>query len=139
MHEREMTIETLSRDRMIRRAVADYFAALRAMEARTWVYAFARDAVADDPSEPEPVRGEIALGSWLERLWEPFEELSVGEDLVSVDAGGAAVKWTGRGLGVSGREVTFEGIDVFDVDGRGKIRRVRRFWDPTRVMAVLAG
>ena len=51
----------------------------------------------------------------------------------------AAVKWTGQLTAKNGRSLTFEGIDVLDVNDEGKIQAVRAYWDPVPVLAVLQG
>ena len=133
-----LAIEGMSHERLARRTIADYFAALRAMEVDAWVYTFSGDAVVCDPCLERPARGRREVAVLLAKLWEPFEDLSVGEDVVVLDSTGGAVKWTGRGIGTSGREASFEGIDVFELDAEGKIRRLRRLWDPSRVLGRLA-
>ena len=50
---------------------------------------------------------------------------------------GAAVKWTGHGTSTSGREVNFEGIDIFEVNDDGKIQTVRAYWNPAEMIAQL--
>jgi steroid delta-isomerase len=47
------------------------------------------------------------------------------------------VKWTGRGTGKNGRTVTFEGIDILEVNAAGKIQTIKGYWDPAAMMAEL--
>jgi steroid delta-isomerase len=48
-----------------------------------------------------------------------------------------AVKWTGRGVGKNGREVTCEGIDIFEINEALKIKTLRVYWHPAALMAQL--
>jgi steroid delta-isomerase len=56
---------------------------------------------------------------------------------VFVAGNGAAVKWTGRGTSTNGKEVKFEGIDVFEVAEDGKIQNVWAYWNPAEMIAQL--
>ena len=47
---------------------------------------------------------------------------------------GAAVRWAGSGRGRNGKDVTFRGIDVFALDGEGRITTLDAYWDAAPVM-----
>jgi len=118
-------------------AVAEYFAAIRAMDPDRWVRTFAEDAQSQDPVGTPPMRGHAALHKFLTGVFSLFQELGLAEDHVFVSGNSAAVKWTGRGRGRNGASVTFEGVDVIDCNADGKIISVRAFWDPAPVMAAV--
>lgn len=46
-----------------------------------------------------------------------------------------AIKWTGHGTAKNGKQATFSGIDVIDLNDAGKIQHLRAFWDPGALMA----
>ena len=117
------------------KAVADYFAAIRAMDVNQWLSTFAEDAVTNDPVGSPPLNGHAALRQFFEGIAGAFEKIGLFEDQVFINGNEAAVKWTGRGTGKNGREVTFEGIDVFEVNDEGKIKTVRGYWNPAAMMA----
>lgn len=119
------------------KAVADYFAAIRAMDVDGWLSTFAEDAVTNDPVGAPPLNGHAALRQFFEGIAGAFEKVGLFEDQVFINGNEAAVKWTGRGTGKNGREVTFEGIDVFEVNDEGKIKTVRGYWNPAAMMAEL--
>ncbi|HEV2912534.1 MAG TPA: nuclear transport factor 2 family protein [Pyrinomonadaceae bacterium] len=123
---------------LIQKAVADYFAATRAMDSARWVATFSEDAVSYDPAAP-PARGHEALRLFFESIAGAFREVGLTEDNVFIVGREAAVKWTGRGVGRNGREVVFEGIDIFEVNDAGKIQTVRAYWNPAALMAQLQG
>ena len=118
-------------------AVAEYFAAIRAMDAERWVATFAEDGQSEDPVGAPPMVGHEALRQFMTGITGAFESVGLTEDSVFVAGNSAAVKWTGRGRGKNGADVVFEGIDVIDCDADGKIVKVRAFWDPGPVMAAL--
>ena len=123
---------------MIHKAVADYFAATRAMDADAWVATFADDAVSYDPAAP-PARGHEALRQFFLGIAGAFSRVGLTEDNVFIVGREAAVKWTGRGVGKNGREVIFEGIDIFEINDAGKIQTIRAYWNPAALMAQLKG
>ncbi|MBI2822134.1 MAG: nuclear transport factor 2 family protein [Acidobacteria bacterium] len=123
----------------IEKIVADYFAAIRAMNADAWVATFAEDGISHDPVGNPPMRGHAELRRFLEGIAGAFNTVGLTENHVFVSGDGAAVKWTGRGVGRNGREVTFEGIDVFQVNAHGKIQTVWAYWDAAALMAQLQG
>lgn len=121
---------------MVQKAVADYFAATRAMDAQAWVETFAEDGTSYDPVAP-PATGHAALRQFFEAIAGIFSRVGLTEDNVFVKENEAAVKWTGRGVGHNGREVVFEGIDIFEINEAGKIQTVRAYWNPATLMAQL--
>ncbi len=124
-------------DTPCKQAVAEYFAALRAMDVDRWINTFAPDAQSQDPVGTPPMRGHAALRDFLTGILGLFQQVGLTEDQVFLAGNSAAVKWTGKGTGRNGAEVTFEGIDVIDCNPEGKIIAVRAFWDPGPVMAAI--
>lgn len=124
---------------VIEKTVRDYFAAIRAMDADAWVATFAEDAISHDPVGSPPMRGHAELRRFFEGIASAFNKVGLTENHVFVCGDGAAVKWTGRGVGKNGREVTFEGIDVFQVNVQGKIQTVWAYWDLAALMTQLQG
>lgn len=118
-------------------AVAEYFAALRAMDVDRWVDTFAPDAVSHDPVGAPAHNGHAAIRAFLTGVVSLFETFGLTEDRVFLAGNSAAVKWTGCGIGRNGRSVTFEGIDVIECDGEGKIIAVYAYWDPTPVVTAV--
>jgi steroid delta-isomerase len=122
---------------LTQKIISEYFAALRAMDASAWVSTFAPDAVTYDPVGAPPNVGHAALRQFFEAVAGGFEKVGLFEDHVFIVGREAAVKWTGRGVGKNGREVTFEGIDVFEINDEGKIQSIRAYWNPAAMMAQL--
>jgi steroid delta-isomerase len=116
--------------------VAEYFAALRAMDVERWVNCFAPDAVSHDPMGAPPMHGHDVLRGFLTHINGSFASVSLQEDNVFASGNSAAAKWTGKVVSKSGETVTFEGIDVITCNDEGKIALVHAYWDPSSVMAV---
>ena len=121
----------------ISRAVRAYFLAIRAMDADAFANTFAEDGTTCDPMGTPPISGRPAIREFLQSICKNFKSVALNEDAVFVAGNGAAVKWTGSGTSASGKEVKFEGIDVFEVNQDGKIQNVWAYWNPAEMIAQL--
>ena len=128
--------EQISPDR-VSRAVRGYFLAIRAMDPQAFANAFAEDGTTYDPVGTPGITGRQAIREFLESICQNFKTVGLTEDSVFVAGNGAAVKWTGKGTSSGGREVNFEGIDVFEVNQDGKIQTIHAYWSPAEMIAQL--
>ena len=128
--------EQISPDR-VSRAVRGYFLAIRAMDPQAFANAFAEDGTTYDPVGTPGITGRQAIREFLESICKNFKTVGLTEDSVFVAGNGAAVKWTGKGTSSGGREVNFEGIDVFEVNQDGKIQTIHACWNPAEMIAQL--
>jgi steroid delta-isomerase len=122
---------------VVSKAIKTYFAAIRAMDIPAIVNTFAEDAVSHDPVGAQPIEGHQKLTEFFQSITAAFKEVGLTEDQVFVAGTGAAVKWTGSGISKQGNNVRFEGIDVFEVNEAGKIRRLYAYWNPAEMVAQL--
>jgi steroid delta-isomerase len=122
----------------IRQSINDYFGAISALDCEAWIAAFAADAVSYEPGGP-PLEGHDALRMFFNGVAGGFETIEMKPDQIFPVGNEAGVKWSARGTGKNGREVSFEGIDVFAVNEAGKIQAVRAYWNPAAMMAELMG
>ena len=121
----------------ISRAVRAYFLAIRAMDPEAVASTFAEDATTYDPVDSPGITGRDAIREFFSSIYKNFKSVALTEDSIFVAGDGAAVKWTGKGTSANGKNVNFEGIDVFEVDADGKIRTVRAYWNPAEMIAQL--
>jgi steroid Delta-isomerase len=121
----------------VSRVVRAYFLAIRAMDAEAFANTFAEDGTTRDPVDAPPITGRESIRGFLQSIGENFKSVSLEEDSIFVSGNGAAVKWSGKGTSNSGREVKFEGIDVFEVNADGKIQNVWAYWNPAEMIAQL--
>ena len=117
--------------------VAEYFAAIRAMDTDRCVAVFAPDAEQHDPVGAPVNVGHEAIRAFFVGIFTGFRTVGLTENNVFVNGTSAAVKWTGEGIGQNGKPVSFEGVDVIDCNEEGKIVLVRAFWNPAPVMSIL--
>ena len=118
-------------------AVAEYFAAIRAMNVERLMNVFTPDAELHDPVGTPPKIGAEVIRAFFAETFASFQLVSLKEDNVYTIGDIAAVKWTGKAVGPSGNACDFDGIDVLHCTQEGKVTLVRAFWDPTPVMALL--
>ena len=121
----------------ISHVVRAYFLAIRAMDADAFANTFAEDGTTFDPVGSPGITGRAAIREFLQSICRNFQSVGLTEDCVFVAGNGAAVKWTGRGISSNGKEVKFEGVDVFEVNEDGKIQTVRAYWNPAEMIAQL--
>ncbi len=120
-----------------RSAVAAYFAAANALDVEALVGAFAPEGTVHDPASPAPVHRREALRAFYQGVAGLFSSLEIRADGVIAAGRYVAARFNGRGVGRSGREVSFSGIDVFEVDATGRILNLWGYWDPAAVAAAL--
>ncbi len=128
--------DQISPDR-ISRAVRGYFLAIRAMDADAFANSFAEDGTTCDPMGAPPIAGRDGIREFFNSICKNFKSVALTEDSVFVAGNGAAVKWSGKGTSNSGKEVNFEGIDVFEINLDGKIQSVWAYWNPAEMIAQL--
>lgn len=126
----------VSADR-VSRAVRAYFLALRAMDAEAFANTFAEDGTTCDPMGAPPITGREGIREFFQSICKNFKSVSLEEESIFVAGNGAAVKFNGKGTSNGGKEVKFEGIDVFEVNTEGKIQNVWAYWNPAEMIAQL--
>lgn len=121
----------------ISHAVRAYFLAIRAMDPDAFANTFADDGTTFDPVGTPAITGRAALREFLTSICKNFKSVGLMEESVFVAGNGAAVKWVGRGTSITGKDVRFEGVDVFEINVDGKIQTVRAYWNPAEMIAQL--
>ena len=122
----------------VQSTVQQYFAASRSdAKVEAMVACFAPDCVNFDPAEGSALQGHAAMRQYLTTLATLFAQIGLQEDFISINGNQAAVKWTGHGITHTGTEVTFEGIDLFELNAEGQIQCLRGYWNPAALMAHL--
>ena len=128
--------EEVSADR-VSRAVRAYFLAIRAMDADAFANTFAENGTTNDPLGAPPITGRDALREFFQSICKNFKSVGLTEEQVFIAGNGAAVKWTGHGTSINGKDVNFEGIDVFEVSEDGKIQNIWAYWNPAEMIGQL--
>ena len=124
-------------EQTIRDVVQRYFGAIQAMDMDAWLACFAEDIVSHTPVGAPPVNGHDGMRLFLKQIIMTMERVSTTVDSVFVAGSGAAAKWSVEGHGRNGRDVSFEGITVFELGSAGTIQRIWAYWDPAAVFTAL--
>ncbi|MHB2020455.1 MAG: nuclear transport factor 2 family protein [Candidatus Xenobia bacterium] len=120
----------------IAQTVSAYFDAASKRDVERWLQAFSPDAENHDPLDGQPVRGHEALRQYFTMTSDVLQSFSVEADNIFVSGHGAAVKFSASAT-VRDRNVTFEGIEVFEFNAEGKIQRMWGYWNPAALLAQL--
>ncbi|MEP7336294.1 MAG: nuclear transport factor 2 family protein [Acidobacteriota bacterium] len=122
----------------VHQIIHNYFTAISTLNCEAWLNTFAADAVSHEPGNP-PLAGHEALRAFFNGVAGGFETIEMKPDQIFAVGNEAGVKWSARGTGKNGRQVAFEGVDVFAVNDAGKIQLIKAYWDPAAMMAELMG
>lgn len=122
----------------VHQIIQEYFAAISTLNCEAWIATFAADAVSHEPGNP-PLAGHDALRAFFNGVAGGFETIEMKPDQIFAVGNEAGVKWSAHGTGKNGRQVAFEGVDVFTVNDTGKIQLIKAYWDPAAMMAELMG
>jgi steroid delta-isomerase len=118
--------------------IPSYFAAIRAMDREAWVACFAPDGESHDPVGAPPHRGHAGLRAFFDAIRGAVESIALWEDFVAPAGDEVAVAWTMTGRGKNGRAFRFRGVDVFELDASGRIRRVKAYWPAGELFTLLS-
>lgn len=121
----------------IPKLIQDYFAATRAMDVEAYLAAFAPDAINHDPVGGEPLKGHEAMRQFFLGISGLFDRVGLTEEFVTVAGNEVAVKWRGEGISKNGKDIVFEGIDIFELNSDGLIQTLKAYWNPAEMMARL--
>ncbi|QYO62727.1 nuclear transport factor 2 family protein [Leptolyngbya sp. 7M] len=122
----------------IRALVDAYFTQLQAMNPQAWAENFTEDALIYDPVGNPPSKPRENAEEFFSLLTLAFKDLQLSQDHVFINSNQAAVKWTMRAEGKSGKRGIAEGISVF-VMRDDKIQQVSSYWDDKAMMAQIRG
>lgn len=118
--------------------IADYYAALRSLDRDLWVSLFADEIRLRNPVGEPVMSGKEGVARFFETMAEQFESVAIHEQFVIAHPLEAAVKWKCFGETANGKEVQFEGIDIFQFDSDGRITRLDGYWDAAPLIDALS-
>jgi steroid Delta-isomerase len=122
----------------IQSTVQQYFAASRSPNpVAAMVACFAQNCQVYEPAEAQPLQGQAELRDFLQGMVSQFKSIGLTAEFTSINGNQAAVQWTGRGISLAGREITFSGIDLFEFNNLGQIQVLRGYWNPALMLAEL--
>jgi steroid Delta-isomerase len=117
--------------------VNDYAAAINSLDSDSYANTFAPNATAYEPVGSPAYEGHAGVHAFFEATAKLFASINFRWTFVNVVGNEVAVKWQADGLGKNGQSVAFEGIDLMTLNGAGKIKSLRAFWDSQALVAQL--
>ena len=118
----------------VRKFVARYFAATRSNDAQKWADCFTENAVVEDPVGTTPIDNSAKILELGKAFMSGFKTVGLHEEFVHVVGNEAAARWTGKGLTKEGKQVRFEGINVFEFNNDGQIINLKGYWSPEEIV-----
>jgi steroid delta-isomerase len=115
--------------------VEAYFAAVGSADREAFVALFSADVHFEDPLGAGVLLGHEGVARFHKGLGRAWASLRMAPTALHVRGERAAVAWHAQGHSTSGKDIQFDGIDTFDVDEDGLIRRVEGYWDMEGVIA----
>jgi len=118
-------------------------------DAKAVAQIFSEDALLQDPSLPEPVRGRKAIEEWFGAMLRAFPDITGETTSVFGTGDSFAWEWVMRGthtgplagpqgeIPPTGRRAEVRGCDVCRLDARGLIVEDRSYWDSASMMQQL--
>ena len=119
---------------VIQQSVAKYFEATRSQDSQIWASCFAQNATVEDPIGSEPITGSEAIIAQGEAFLEGFESVGLEEKFLHIVGFEAVTFWIGRGVTKEGKNVRFEGINIFRFDSYGQILNLKGYWNPNNMI-----
>jgi steroid delta-isomerase len=125
----------------IKERVANYYNAVRSMDANAWVSNFDEEGILEDPvGSPLISGGREVLSQFFSNVVKTmFKKFDIREQAVFAVQDGAAVKWLCEAISHDETEITFEGISIFEYNESGLIKSMKAYWEPEILMDKLQG
>ncbi len=121
-------------DRAVMEQTLDVFwTAVSQGDIDSMVSVFAEDAVSQEPYGTPPLEGPAAIRQFFEGMSGAFQSISFTRDRTHVAGNRAAVAWSADATMADGTAVSFDGVDVVEFNGDGKIQRLWGYFEPLQM------
>jgi steroid delta-isomerase len=114
---------------LCREAIRGYFEAIRAGEVEALVALFSPEVEFNDPVGTPVLHGHDGVRRFHKGLTRAWERLDMQVEAAFIRGQRGAAHWSAEGKSTSGKDIAFEGINLFEVDEAGKINRLEGYWD----------
>lgn len=122
----------------VRAAVGSYITHFQSRSREGWLALFAEDATVIDPVPAAPAVGREAIGAFWDGMAAMAERFAIVERSLHVCGDQAALVYTLVAGPAAGGGVAFDGVEIFTVDGDGRITSAVAYWDPSEIHPVVA-
>jgi steroid delta-isomerase len=118
--------------------IEKYFISLNEIDRLAYLANFGEDAELIDPYGGRPLHGYSGLEKWFKGMEHTWSKFSIKGDQAFVGGDRVAIQWHAEATAKTGKQVSFEGINVFTLDPDGLITRLEAYWDAASVMAQIS-
>mgnify|MGYP000241712732 CR=1 FL=1 len=121
----------LSNDpKILNEAVDNYFDAISKLDSDSWINLFSEDGYIEDPIGSRPYIGHKELGIFFKGILRMFAELRMRIIERNFTDKGVEVEWEAKAVSFNGKDLIFQGKEVFQVSTNGKITVAQVYWNP---------
>lgn len=117
----------------VRQAVEAYVKRFSAADREGWLDLFAVDGTLEDPVGSPPRTGRDEIGEFWDQTHGMVDSIELVPDRPVTVCGDEAVLVFHAASVVGGQGMRVDIVDVFRVDGEGRIASQRAFWDPATI------
>jgi steroid delta-isomerase-like uncharacterized protein len=115
--------------------VAAYFRAVGTAELADFLALFSEDVHFEDPVGSPVLTGHDGAARFHKTVGRAWQRLSMAPGAVYARGPHVAAQWSAEGHSASGKDIRFDGINVFTLDDQGRIARLEGYWDWEGVVA----
>ncbi len=118
---------------IINDVVRRYFESISELNMDEWVKLFASDGYIEDPVGTRPYIGHQQLSVFFKGVLRFFAELdmTIEEQITKKDC--TEVSWTAEATTYNGKEISFNGKEVFHIGTKGEIFAAEVYWGPAMI------
>ena len=121
----------------IEKVLSAYFGAANRLDMNAWLATMDEKIESRDPAATLPMKGHAALSAFFQGMGNTMKKVSVAPEKVFIYGNSAAVYFRGKAVAKNGKSAAFEGVKVLTLNGKGKIRAIKSYWDPLALMTSL--
>lgn len=115
----------------INTAVNGYFDAISSFDQAKWISLFSEKGYMEDPVGSRPYIGHDQLAIFFKGVIRFFSELSMTIDSKHLEEDSVKIIWKAKAKSFNGKEIIFNGIEVFKINDNGEIMSAQVEWDPS--------
>lgn len=129
----------MSKDKIARETLTAYADAWRDNTKEAWLELFAEDAEVIDPVGAPGHRGEAEIAAFWDRIRATGMTMNPTVHRIAVCGSEAMLHFTMTSTVAGGMGMAVEIVDIFTLNGEGKILQLKAYWDQGCTKMVTAG
>lgn len=115
---------------VLNRVVDEYFRLISKFDKENWIKLFAEDGFIEDPLGSRPYIGHDQLGIFFKGVLRFFSEFNMKIETKQLEQDAVKVNWKTNATSYNGKNLVFNGTEVFKINDKGEIMSAQVLWDP---------